>query len=1335
MENTNNGLTTLSTRGLSSLVGGSLKNSLKGSLKEGIKNNGVQVALGSLLGAGLAYVAYRACAQLSHQPHHHRISSSPLSTPSSPSPNGASLLVQDVDEGGATRLGWQLKGRRVLVAGTPSSSPSRGSGDVDNKADEDNGSEIDSEDEAKEDHSQFIKSVAFLLTQGAIVTIMAPWSELSSTFQEQIKGGAVGHEDRLFVQANDLTEQWDLLLYATPCHPTVVDDLTALCRKKRIPVSFLDNPDRSDFWIDLGPIVRSDKKVKSKKEDISRPQVKEVSTLTTPQLSSSSHSQSQSQSTTHSPTPLALNNSTESNVPDIEDIPEVVIGIFDGYAVARYVGQGFADVFYDFSFAEDASSHFERVINAPVHHLPVNIYGDKVKVLLLDAREGAAGALYGTATAESGVKAHGVVAGGGLLEMGPVIQKMQRERVPCVVHAAVATIGDDLSILPNLSDIVAIQHTGVAIVNSTTPQEAHDLAVISHISSQILSSPFVHFFDLHTTARTATTVHLLSRDQVAQLTDSAVKTIVSNEGDGTVKRVANVVDAVMTHAQEALGKKYEIFEYVGSADAEILFVSVGDSSAVVRGTVGALASTVKLGAIIVHLLRPWDSQRFAASVPASVKKIVVLGTVFSEVVASFHVTSRQLPHVVKVENSSTYVITPTIIRSILEFVIATPRPSRITLPLPISDDAPTVSLSLPTQSSLLGEVWENPEENIAGNIHSLLSNTQLNVAACANVGILPPDNPDQATLARVKSTVFHLAKGDLPIVDRSNMADFLVVYDVSLLNKVNVFANLKPTGTFILQWPYKIEELEEKLPSSTKREIAGKRLKFYTFSASKDSPAERLAAFFSLSGVLSEVGGLQALISSAKTGKHTNLTALQKAVETQQSSQLHKAPSEWLDAAENHELLPPPKAKVIPQKNPCKGVKALDKTQEAIKYLLFSESYAAQQKLRPDIQGAHLVTVTVNRRLTPASYERNVFHIEFDTTGTGLQYQIGEALAVYGQNDIGEVARFLSFYKLNPKELVALPFKGSTAGQVHVRTIEQIFTQYLDLFGRPSKDFYIQLAECATDPKEKENILHLTTPEGQSEYKKRVDNTVTFEDILLEFPSAHPSVEKLLELIPPIKPRHYSIASSMKMHPNSVHLLVVLVNWETETKKSRFGHCTRYLSGLKGGELVTVAVKPSVMTLPPIDSQPIVMAGLGTGMAPFRAFIQERAVLKSQGIDVGPIVLYFGSRSRFAEYLYGEELEAYNKEGLLTHLGLAFSRDQVEKIYIQHKIEEDKSLMWQMLVAQKGHFYLCGPTWPEADVRNALLSSFQLEGNMSIKDSEDLLEKIRVDERYILELY
>merc|ERR1711871_1442754 len=136
----------------------------------------------------------------------------------------------------------------------------------------------------------------------------------------------------------------------------------------------------------------------------------------------------------------------------------------------------------------------------------------------------------------------------------------------------------------------------------------------------------------------------------------------------------------------------------------------------------------------------------------------------------------------------------------------------------------------------------------------------------------------------------------------------------------------------------------------------------------------------------------------------------------------------------------------------------------------------------------------------------------------------------------------------------------------------------------------------------------------------------------------------------------------MKLNPRSVHLLVVAVAWKTPSGRYRMGQCTRYLANLKPGASVTVDIKPSIMHLPPSPSQPIIMAGLGTGMAPFRAFIQERKFQREQGIEVGPIVLYFGARHRHQEYLYGDELEKYYEEGLVTRLGLAFSRDRKNKV-------------------------------------------------------------------------
>ncbi|EEY53746.1 flavodoxin-like protein [Phytophthora infestans T30-4] len=159
------------------------------------------------------------------------------------------------------------------------------------------------------------------------------------------------------------------------------------------------------------------------------------------------------------------------------------------------------------------------------------------------------------------------------------------------------------------------------------------------------------------------------------------------------------------------------------------------------------------------------------------------------------------------------------------------------------------------------------------------------------------------------------------------------------------------------------------------------------------------------------------------------------------------------------------------------------------------------------------------------------------------------------------------------------------------------------------------------------------------------------------------------------------------------------------------------------------------MKLPANPQDPIVMAGLGTGMAPFRAFIQERAFLRSQGVKVGPVALYFGSRHKAKEYLYGDELDAFEADGLVTYLRCAFSRDQEHKVYIQDKIAEDKEILADLLLRQNGHFYLCGPTWPVADVREALVSSFTQVGGLDCRQANATIERMREEGRYVLEVY
>ena len=151
--------------------------------------------------------------------------------------------------------------------------------------------------------------------------------------------------------------------------------------------------------------------------------------------------------------------------------------------------------------------------------------------------------------------------------------------------------------------------------------------------------------------------------------------------------------------------------------------------------------------------------------------------------------------------------------------------------------------------------------------------------------------------------------------------------------------------------------------------------------------------------------------------------------------------------------------------------------------------------------------------------------------------------------------------------------------------------------------------------------------------------------------------------------------------------------------------------------------------------QPLILAGLGTGAAPFRAFLQHRALLASQGKPVGPLYYYFGSRYRSKEYLYGEEIEAFMLDKTITKAGLAFSRDGRKKVYIQHKMVEDADDLARMLHEDKGVFYLCGPTWPVPDVYEALVTALKKTVGWDEKTAGDYLEGLKEEERYVLEVY
>jgi sulfite reductase (NADPH) flavoprotein alpha-component len=164
------------------------------------------------------------------------------------------------------------------------------------------------------------------------------------------------------------------------------------------------------------------------------------------------------------------------------------------------------------------------------------------------------------------------------------------------------------------------------------------------------------------------------------------------------------------------------------------------------------------------------------------------------------------------------------------------------------------------------------------------------------------------------------------------------------------------------------------------------------------------------------------------------------------------------------------------------------------------------------------------------------------------------------------------------------------------------------------------------------------------------------------------------------------------------------------------------------------------MKLPTKTTAPIIMAGLGTGLAPFRAFVQERAYQKQQGHEIGEVLLYMGSRHQREEYLYGEEWEAYQDAGIITLLGRAFSRDQPEKIYIQDRMRQTLPDIRRSYLEKEGSFYLCGPTWPVPDVTEVLQEAVETEhkaknpGQKKV-DGRKEIEKMKDEGRYVLEVY
>jgi len=303
-------------------------------------------------------------------------------------------------------------------------------------------------------------------------------------------------------------------------------------------------------------------------------------------------------------------------------------------------------------------------------------------------------------------------------------------------------------------------------------------------------------------------------------------------------------------------------------------------------------------------------------------------------------------------------------------------------------------------------------------------------------------------------------------------------------------------------------------------------------------------------------------------------------------------------------------------------------------------------------------------------------------------------------------------------------------------TVRQAFTEAIDITTPPRKAVLHALADYATDAQEKKRLLFLASELGSEEYNKHIktDQRTVYE-VLAEFPSVNPPLDHLLELLPRLAPRYYSISSSPNFHPGFVHITSVVVNFKTGAGRDHNGVCSTWMAKLAVGTHVPIFVRESHFRIPTTPA-PLLMIGPGTGLAPFRGFLQELSHRRAQGAQGWESALFFGCRDRKHDFIYEDELLNFSREGTLSHLQMAFSREQGNKVYVQNRILENKALVWDLLKDKNGYIYVCGDARQMAKAVHAALHSVVCEfGKMNDQQANAFIEELQKSGRYLQDVW
>ena len=365
-----------------------------------------------------------------------------------------------------------------------------------------------------------------------------------------------------------------------------------------------------------------------------------------------------------------------------------------------------------------------------------------------------------------------------------------------------------------------------------------------------------------------------------------------------------------------------------------------------------------------------------------------------------------------------------------------------------------------------------------------------------------------------------------------------------------------------------------------------------------------------------------------------------------------------------------------------------------------------------------------NRVLNKDGSSKDTRHLVVDIAGSGLTYQVGDSLGIFASNRPQIVEELIELMGFTGNEPV-IPQRMTAA-----ISLREALTDKLSLAG-PTKKILETFAAKTADSKEQAQLASLLAADA-AEAREAFLEQREYIDLIEEFPGVKLGAQELVDHLRRLMPRLYSIASSPVLHPSQVHLTVAPVRYESNGRR-RYGVCSTFLADrvTRRKTSIPVFVAESHFGLPEDSTKDIIMVGPGTGVAPFRAFTQERVATQATGRNW----LFFGDQHEATDYLYAEEWKNLLTAGKLARVDLAFSRDQARKVYVQDRMREAATELWSWI---KGgaHFYVCGDARRMAkDVDLALHQIISEQGGLDVAQAAEYVKLMKKEKRYQRDVY